>query len=668
MSRCEGLQVLVRSGSFGSIYSPLNETLHQQELWKLTSGLSWGHIGFPERSLASCSHSPVMLWVHEVLGFWAIRIKTVFEEGTICPPGDRQKLAVWASRYSINLNGEISLNQGKIPLRDSTTIVYKGTLTRGGKEVTVKTFHGTPPGDLDPLRRILPEVHLLSRPRHDNVVRVIGISTESGSTISIVSDWMSLGDAHSYVQNKENDRRPLLMDIASGLYYLHSHSLGPVFHGDLKGLNVLVSSDRRALLSDFGLSTLQKSTSSMTVVAPRGGSYPWMAPELLDDYNASTEGDVWAFRMIVLELFTRLMPFHDCPRFANVMHRLLMGRLPPRPSEESTLSRMTDAWWEICMSCGRREFSAHQSMKEVTEKFKGATYHTGSALMPPKASLAVVPLPRDDMVLGGHTDKVLSVAFSPDGKLIVWGSVDNTILAFSPDGEWVASGPYDKTVRLWGTQRGMPARSPLRGHSSEVLSVAFSSDGRTVVSGSGDKTVRLRDVHVEAPSGLPLEGHTGAVQSVAMSGDGTRIVSGSHDKTVRLWDTETGAQLEDAQEGHIGMVYTVAFSPDGHMVVSGSAQYSLFMGRTRWHSSWPSSDRTRWGVNSVACSPDGMWVVSDSVDTNVFLWDVRTGVRVGTALKGNAGCVRCVEFSPYARVIIAGTEDGSICLWNTRVH
>ncbi|KAI6040467.1 kinase-like domain-containing protein [Pisolithus marmoratus] len=161
------------------------------------------------------------------------------------------------------------------------------------------------------------------------------------------------------------------MDIASGLHYLHRHLLGPVFHGDLKGVNVLVSSDRRALLSDFGLSTFQKSTFSMTVVNPRGGSYSWLAPELLDDYTLSTEGDVWAFRMVVLELFTRLIPFHDSPSFINVMTRLVMVRLPPRPSEESTLSRMTDPWWAICTSCWRHELSSCPSAKELMEKVKG---------------------------------------------------------------------------------------------------------------------------------------------------------------------------------------------------------------------------------------------------------------------------------------------------------
>ncbi|KAI6044478.1 hypothetical protein EDC04DRAFT_2642864 [Pisolithus marmoratus] len=55
------------------------------------------------------------------------------------------------------------------------------------------------------------------------------------------------------------------------------------------------------------------------------------------------------------------------------MARLVMGRLPLRPSEESTLSRMTDPWWEICTSCWRYEPSSRPSAKELMEKVKGPT-------------------------------------------------------------------------------------------------------------------------------------------------------------------------------------------------------------------------------------------------------------------------------------------------------
>ncbi|KAI6006161.1 kinase-like domain-containing protein, partial [Pisolithus marmoratus] len=211
------------------------------------------------------------------------------------------------------------------------------------------------------------EVHTWSKLSHENIVPMFGISTDFNSTISIISEWMPWGNAHMYVQNIENDPRPLVRDIANGLCYLHNHELGPVVHGDLKGLNVLVSSDHRALLSDFGLSTLNLSSFSMTTDAIRGGSFPWMAPELLNNGSVSIETDVWAFGMTVVELFTRAPPFHDCTSLANVMYRLKCGRLPLRPAAQSTRSRLTSAWWAICTSCWRTDPSSRPTMAVVAE-------------------------------------------------------------------------------------------------------------------------------------------------------------------------------------------------------------------------------------------------------------------------------------------------------------
>jgi WD40 repeat protein len=116
-----------------------------------------------------------------------------------------------------------------------------------------------------------------------------------------------------------------------------------------------------------------------------------------------------------------------------------------------------------------------------------------------------------------------------------------TSVAFSPDGKLIVSRSRDKTIRLWDTTTGA-LQQMLEGHLLPVTSVAFSLDGKPAVSGSKDLTVRLWDAMTGAALQI-LKGHLESVSSVAFSPNGKLVVSGSDDKTVRFWDTTTGTAL-----------------------------------------------------------------------------------------------------------------------------
>ncbi|KAG6326255.1 hypothetical protein ID866_12834, partial [Astraeus odoratus] len=201
-----------------------------------------------------------------------------------------------AARYAITLDEDIHRDESIIPISSGHALVYQGTSRSTGTKVAIKIVQGAP---AHAVKSALREVHIWSKLRHENVVPLLGITTNLDGTISLVTEWMPHGNAHNYVQDPFIDPRPLLLDIARGLCYLHNY-VRPIFHGDVKGANVLISDRGRALLTDFGLAFLTSSSFSMST--PHGSSLPWLAPENLDSHECAITrpGDIWAFGMTAL--------------------------------------------------------------------------------------------------------------------------------------------------------------------------------------------------------------------------------------------------------------------------------------------------------------------------------------------------------------------------------
>ncbi|KIM67971.1 hypothetical protein SCLCIDRAFT_1190452, partial [Scleroderma citrinum Foug A] len=210
--------------------------------------------------------------------------------------------------------------------------------------------------------------------QHSNVVSVFGVVTKFEFTVSIISEWIPEGNAYDYVQDLNNDPRPLLaiqvLGIAQGLDYLHSHGF---LHGNLRAHNVLISTDGQPLLVDCGLSALIDSSFSIIAGAPMPPTIRWMAPEQINNYGkVTTQADVWAFGMTALELFTR-EPYHDILYTRGVMQHTLQG--PHRPTDETTRGRMTDQWWEICCLCWKRDESSRPPISDIVAVVVGVLSH-----------------------------------------------------------------------------------------------------------------------------------------------------------------------------------------------------------------------------------------------------------------------------------------------------
>ncbi|KIM64153.1 hypothetical protein SCLCIDRAFT_660544 [Scleroderma citrinum Foug A] len=214
----------------------------------------------------------------------------------------------------------------------------------------------------------LQEIRLRVQLRHQNVLpKFLGITTKFIESLSIVTWWME-GNSHDYVQDESIDPCPLIIGIAQGLQYLHNLTPDAVFHGNLRGLNVLILDNGEPLLTNLGLLWPVDSSPGVSSIRDIRGTVNWMAPEMFDGGHGcrpTAEGDIWAFAMTALELFTRENPFHDHTDPTAIKSSIKKG-LPGRPN---ACNRMTDPWWNILVQCWEVASSSRPTISQVVKSF-----------------------------------------------------------------------------------------------------------------------------------------------------------------------------------------------------------------------------------------------------------------------------------------------------------
>jgi WD40 repeat protein len=151
--------------------------------------------------------------------------------------------------------------------------------------------------------------------------------------------------------------------------------------------------------------------------------------------------------------------------------------------------------------------------------------------------------PDGKVIAAGGYDASIDFWTVADGKLQlpVISGFSGHVAPFSPDGKTIASGS-DANVRIWdaATHRVLHTYS---GHTDKVLAVAFSHDGKLLASGGTDKMVLIWDLAGNAPV-RQLAGHADQVYSVDFSTDGKWLASASFDQKVIVWDVVSGQPVK----------------------------------------------------------------------------------------------------------------------------
>ncbi|KAJ7135292.1 kinase-like domain-containing protein [Mycena crocata] len=275
----------------------------------------------------------------------------------------------------------------------ASATVYRGFL--GKTEVAVKDLRMYFRTVNLVKKRFIREALILQAARHPNVLRFLSIVDEPFK-ICIITPWYPRGHIMKYLASTTNVQLKELMEqVADGLHFLSQYG---IVHGDLKGVNILIDDDGKAVIADFklglsfiqdenlveqpshvvadpfalaiararcaraiktgGLSLSPKSISALAgtilsaaVSSTGGGTFRWMAPERLvpsaydlPTAKATMKSDVYSFGMLMLEVFSGAPPWGSRPEGA-ISLSVITNMRPPRPRN------IPDELWQIAQEC-----------------------------------------------------------------------------------------------------------------------------------------------------------------------------------------------------------------------------------------------------------------------------------------------------------------------------
>jgi WD40 repeat protein len=304
-----------------------------------------------------------------------------------------------------------------------------------------------------------------------------------------------------------------------------------------------------------------------------------------------------------------------------------------------------------------------------------------------------------------HAERIHSLTFDSDGKVILSASADGTIAIhhaatgelismqavsnardaqtrpvrialFSPDNQFIATAGRDGLIRLWAWDgASVSLLHQVTSGQEWVESLAFSPDGRLLASGGKDGTIRIWDVrnigkrkclHILTP-------HTDWVTGISFTSDGKSLLSVSDDKFIKQSNFASGkVEIGPSVLGGLNWINSMALSIDNKAVVTCSTDKTVRV----WDMPMLTESRRLNGYTnplwSIAIDPSGSRAACAYDDGDVREWEIASGklLRIlpseseSFELDRHTNHVRAIAYRADGQRLFSGGDDHNIIVWD----
>jgi serine/threonine protein kinase/WD40 repeat protein len=288
-----------------------------------------------------------------------------------------------------------------------------------------------------------------------------------------------------------------------------------------------------------------------------------------------------------------------------------------------------------------------------------------------------------EQILVSHTNAVLNVALSPDGKWLASRGLTDTRL-------WDLG--RRTVVAVWPSQHGILGELERSSyglsfsHDSKYLAVA-SEQGLLLCELSTRQTRLLQDEAVERPVFSPVTnliaftGKAGihvwdylANQELGLFGprrrawwwspDGTRLLAGNSQGSagyIEWWDATTFKSIETDLAGQY--LYGFALSRDGRLTAAADWQGAIWLLENPGGKVLGLLDCGDIRSSALAFSPDGKFLATASRDQAILIWDVASRQPV-RQLRGHHAKVTSLAYTADGQILFSGDTDGKVLVWD----